>query len=405
MTLTPERKLKKVVIDLMRDPLFADLSGIFMLGTKSVVDGFPTAATNGRDEIYGREFVEGLDLKELGFVVVHESLHKAGRHLNTWAKLALENPALANQAMDYWVNLTIVKRDPSEKVVAMPKKDGKPIGLLDRKYDGWTIKAIFDDLKQQQKEQQKQGGGGQPGDGDGQQGFDEHDWKGAKELTEKELDQLAKDVDQALRQGQITAQRLHGQGGGNLNREFGDILEPKVDWRELLREFVSSTCAGRDFSSWRRPNRRFLSQDIVMPSLVSERIECIAVGSDTSGSISAADHARNLSETLAILKGTPPNKLHMIYWDGRVAGHEEYDASTLDSFATSTKPKGGGGTDPSCMEHYLKEKRIKPDCIIMFTDGYVPNWGNDWDGVPILWCVTGGNKAVATTGKTIHVQD
>ena len=51
MALTPERKLKKTVIDLMRDPLFADMSGIFMLGSKQVVGNIPTACTNGRDEL------------------------------------------------------------------------------------------------------------------------------------------------------------------------------------------------------------------------------------------------------------------------------------------------------------------------------------------------------------------
>jgi len=64
MSQTPERKLKKVVIDLMRNPIFADMSGIFMLGKKSVIEGFPTAGTNGRDEIYGTEFVNTLSDKE-----------------------------------------------------------------------------------------------------------------------------------------------------------------------------------------------------------------------------------------------------------------------------------------------------------------------------------------------------
>ena len=57
------------------------------------------------------------------------------------------------------------------------------------------------------------------------------------------------------------------------------------------------------------------------------------------------------------------------------------------------------------MERYLKEKDIKPDCIIMFTDGAVPNWGSDWGGAPILWCITGGSRVMATTGKTIHIEE
>jgi hypothetical protein len=53
---------------------------------------------------------------------------------------------------------------------------------------------------------------------------------------------------------------------------------------------------------------------------------------------------------------------------------------------------------------YLKEKVIKPEAVIMLTDGYVGEWGDDWQA-PILWTIVGGNKCVASVGKTIHVKD
>lgn len=395
MSLTPERKLKKVVIDLMRDPLFADMSGIFMLGTKSIDDNIPTAATNGRDEVYGRAFVDELNLKELAFVVVHESYHKMLRQLTIWNKLFEENPRLCNMAADYVVNLAIVNRDPQGTIVKMPEKDGKTIGLLDRRFAGMNTKQVFDVLKEEQKK------GGRSGDGSG--GFDEHDWEGAREMTPQEQEQLAKEVDQAIRQGQITAQKLHGKGGGNIDRELLDLLNPKVDWRELLREFVTAVCNGRDFSSWRKPNRRFLSQDIIMPSLVSERVGHMVVGIDTSGSIAGPELARFLSEVKEIAEKVNPDKVDLIYWDAHVAGHEVYNSGTLSTLVDSTKPKGGGGTDPSCVPAYLDKHGIKPECVIMLTDGYIGSWG-DWE-MPILWAICGGNKVVAPVGKTVHIED
>ena len=400
MALTPERKLKKVVIDLMRDPLFADMSGIFMLGTKSIDENCPTAATNGRDEVYGRAFVEGLDLKELAFVVVHESYHKMLRQLTTWAKLFKENPRLCNMAADYVVNLAIVNRDPQGTIVKMPEKDGKPMGLLDRRFAGMHTKQVFDILKQEQKQDGDRRGRGPSG---GSDGFDEHDWEGAGEMTPEEQEQLAKEVDQAIRQGQIAAQKMHGKSGGNIDRELMDLLNPKVDWRKLLREFVTAVCNGRDFSSWRKPNRRFLSSDIIMPSLVSERVGHMVVGIDTSGSIGGPELARFLSEVKEIAERVNPDKVDLIYWDARVAGHEVYNSGTLATLVDSTKPKGGGGTDPTCVPAYLDKHGIKPECVIMLTDGYVGSWG-DWD-VPILWAICGGNKAVAPVGKTIHIED
>lgn len=400
MTLTAERKITRVVVDLMRNPLFADMSGIFMMGTKEVRDDVPTAATNGRDEVYGRAFIDALSIPEVAFVVVHESFHKMYRHLTTWYKLCQEDLHLANMACDYVINLEIVTRDPQGKVVSMPTKDGKPVGFIDRRFAGMNTKQVFGILK---KEKEQNGGGGDGGGGGGDGGFDEHDWEGASELTEEDKEELGKQVDQAIRQGMIAAQKMHGKGVGGMSRELSDILEPKIDWRTQLQEFVNTTCGGRDYSSWRKPNRRFLSSDIIMPSLVGERVKNIIIGCDTSGSITNEDHTRNLSETDAILSVVTPDKLHIIYWDHTMAGHEVYDDSTRGSFRTSTKPVGGGGTDPTAMEAYLKQKDIKADCIIMFTDGYVPNWGTDWNGAPILWVITGGGRMTASTGKTIHI--
>lgn len=389
----PTRRLKKIVINLMRDPLFADLSGILMMGKKQVVDYVPTACTDGRDELYGEAFMAKLDDKGLGFVIIHEGLHKAGRHLHTWEKLAKEDPQLANAAMDYWVNLTIVKRDPEGRMVAMPKLDGKQVGLLDKRFDNMSIKQIYDTLKRERDERGGGGGGS----------FDEHDWEGAKKLTKAEVETLAKEVDQAMRQGQIAASKMHGKGAGGINRDLMELLNPKVDWRTLLRDFVSAVCSGRDFSSWRKPNRRFLSQDIIMPTLVSERVGHMVIGIDTSGSIGGPELAQFLSEVVAIAEQVNPDKVDLIYWDAAVAGHEVYNNATLSTLVNSTKPKGGGGTDPTCVPAYLDTHGIKPECVIMLTDGYYSSCGS-WD-MPVLWAICGGNKAVMPVGKTIHIED
>jgi len=183
-----------------------------------------------------------------------------------------------------------------------------------------NAKQVFDILKQEKKDGTGAFGPGQPGQqgGDGA-GLDEHDWDGAKELSKEEQDKLGKEIDQAIRQGQIAAQKMHGKGGGNTMRELAELLEAKVDWRELLREFVSAICAGRDQSSWRRPNRRFLSTDTYMPSLVSERVGHLVIGVDTSGSIDDSDLARFLSEVKEIAERVTPDKVDLLYWDGAVA--------------------------------------------------------------------------------------
>ena len=387
-----ERKLKKVKISLMREPKFALWQGAMMIGKTSIDDNVPTAMTNGRDEVYGREFVRDLSEKELAFVVMHECMHKIYRHMTTWHKLWKDEPMLTNMACDYVINLQLLDMDKDSRFMTMPVKNGKRIGLVDEKYRGMHTKQVYDLLKQEQQ------------DGGGSQGFDEHDWDGAQELSEQEKKELAREIEQAIRQGAFTNQRLNGTGTGGLSRELGEMLEPKVNWREQLREYVKSICAGKDASSWRRVNRRYIGQDIYMPTLISERVGHIVIGIDTSGSIGGRELNEFLSEVKGVADEVSPEKVDLLYWDGEVAGHEVYDSASIASIIDSTKPKGGGGTSPSCVSKYLKDKNIKPECVIMLTDGYVgSDWGTDWE-VPVLWVVVGGNTAVAPNGKTIHIK-
>ena len=391
-----ERKLQRVKINIMRRPQLAAWHGLLMVGNSYIDDNIPTACTDGRDERYGRKFVGDRSDKELAFVVLHETLHKAFRHLTTWKKLWDQDRMLANMACDYVINLMLSDMDKQGDYMSFPRKpDGSLMGLLDERFRGMNAKQVFDILKQ---EQEQEGDGGIAGDG-----FDEHDWEGAEGMTPEEQKKLGKEIDQAVRQGQMQATK-YGNKGGDADRALGDLLSPQIDWREALREFVTSTCSAKDTSSWRRVNRRFLSSDVYMPTMVGERVGHIVVGVDTSGSIGGHEISRFLSEVKSIAEDVHPEKLDLIYWDAMVASHEQYDEGTLDGLIQSTRPKGGGGTDPRCVDAYLKQEKIKPECIIMLTDGYVPNWGNDWDA-PVLWVIVGGNTAMAGCGKTIHVRD
>lgn len=406
-----ERKVQKAKITLMRSPKFALWSGILMVGRTSVSDDIPTACTNGRDETYGRKFVAGLKEQELNFVVLHENLHKAFRHLTTWKKLHDIDSKLANAACDYVINLKLKDLDANEQIIAMPKfpdgeMKGKPMGLIDERFRGMNAKQVFDILREEQCEGGEGGEGeGSGGAGKGGDGFDDHDWDGAKEMSDGDKKVLEREIDQAIRQGVMAHQKIAGKGGGGVDRDLLDLLEPKVDWREVLRDFVKATCSAKDTSSWRRVNRRFLSTGIYMPSLIGEKVGHLVIAVDTSGSVGQEELSEFLTEVRCIAEEVKPSHVDLIYWDGRVAAHEEYIENMVGDIINSTKPKGGGGTSPSCVSTYLKEKRIEPECIIMLTDGYVGgDWGNDWTA-PVLWAIVGGNDCVASNGKTIHVKD
>jgi predicted metal-dependent peptidase len=398
-----ERRLKKIKINIMRNPKFALWSGLMTVGKTSVTDSIfvPTACTNGRDEIYGREFVKRLDDKELTFVMMHETMHKAYRHLTTWTKLQKEDALLTNMACDYVINLQIMDMDKEGNILKMPMFEGKAIGLLDEKYRGMNVKQVFDLLKQDKAEGKGAFGDGAFGDGTG---FDEHDWEGAKQMTKAEVEALQKEVDQAIRQGIINHNKIFGKGAGGLSRELGELLEPEVNWKDQLREFVKATCNARDASSWRKVNRRYLGGGVYLPSLIGESVGHLVIGIDTSGSIGGHELNEFLTEVQAIADEVHPSKVDLLYWDSEVAGHEEYDLHSFKNIAQSTKPKGGGGTEPACVSSYLKTKNINPEAVIMLTDGYVPDWGSEWTA-PVLWTIVRNRNATPSVGKAVHIKE
>ena len=111
--------------------------------------------------------------------------------------------------------------------------------LYDERFRGMDAEQVFNILYE---EDDSEGGSG------GSSGMDEHDWEGAEDMDEAEKRQLVNDIDEALRQGAITAGKM-GSGG---DRKLEELLQPEIDWREVLREFITATCVGSDYSTYAR---------------------------------------------------------------------------------------------------------------------------------------------------------
>ena len=413
--LTEEQRLTKAVVSIMSSPKYVALAGVLMIGERSVVDdpSVPTACTNGRDEFYGREFVSKLNDAELRFLVLHEVYHKLFRHLTTWKHLYMQDAYLANVSCDYVINLKIVDDNYQDGFATMTGELAK--GCYDRKYVGMDTAQVFHLLR---KDQPQGGGGrgsiiviGDPEDGDGtpqngsgslpngQEPFDAHDWEGAQEMTAEEQRDLAREIDEAVRQGALVAGKM-GSGG---DRDLEALLEPQVDWREVLREFVQTTCTGSDYSTWRKPKRRLLGQGIYMPSTYSEQVGELVVAIDTSGSIQQPEVTAFLSEVKAICDMVHPDKVRLLYWDTQVCGDETYDTHELETLIQSTKIKGGGGTDVECVTEYIREESITAQACIVITDGDLYSGWGQWT-MPVLWCVIDNKHKVPDVGKCVHIK-
>ena len=404
--LTAEQRIERTHVQLMKHPNFCLFSGLFMVGKVTVDDKCPSAKTNGVDVTYGRGFVDSLTDKALAFLILHENMHKAYRHLVVWKNLHKKNHQLANAACDFVINLQIRDYDPDGRDTEMPvDADGNVMGLIDEKYRGMDTAQVFRMLEDEHGNGGKgKGKGDSEGGNETGQGLDDHDWEGAEEATPEEQEAVANEIERALRQGSILA----GKMGGKVSRELQDLLTPKVDWREALRDFVKTSTQGKDQTTWRRLHKRYIGCDIIMPSSYDEKVGSILIGIDTSGSIGVEELAGFLGEVKSICDEVSPEKIDLLYWDTHVASHEVYQGSELSNLTETTKPAGGGGTSPECVPRYMKKEVLNPECVIMLTDGYIGNQDpKDWEiGKPILWCIKGNERfnSDSVSGKVVHVE-
>lgn len=387
--LTAEQRLSKAVTAIMANDKYLALAGVLMIGERSISDDVPTACTNGRDELYGRAFVDSLTDAELRFLVLHECYHKLYQHLTTWKNLHDIDHKRANMACDYVINIKIAD-DNTDGFARMPE-----CGLIDPQYRGMNAAEVFKLLPEQDE---GDGSGDGDGDGDGA-GMDDHDWAGAAELSEQERNELARELDEAIRQGAMAAGKL-GTGG---DRDLQELLQPQVDWREVLRDFITSTCAGSDYSTWSKPNRRYRAHGVYLPSGISEQVDELVVAIDTSGSIGQRELTAFLTEVQEIAQTVHPSRVRILYWDTAVCRDEVYENDEIERIAESTKPAGGGGTMVECVPAHMIQHNIKPQAAIILTDGYLGgSWGT-WT-CPTLWCILDNDRAVADNGKTVHIK-
>jgi predicted metal-dependent peptidase len=409
--LKAEQRLERVHMRIMQDKHLCLYSGVIMIGDVIVSDQIPTAMTNGRDVIYGREFVESLDDGELMFVVLHEAMHKAYRHITIYEHLHKERPDIVGIAADYVINLEIQDYanllSNTSYYPRMPMdENGDVIGLIDERFRGMDTTKVFNILKNEIPQQPPAGGQrGEKGNNTSPskipQSHDEHDWDGAKELSEEEKEELKEEIEQALREGS----QLVGKRGGHMSKGITEALIPKVNWKDALRDEVKQVMRGHDDSTWRRLNKKYLAIDVIMAGTESTRVGYLCGAEDISGSISSYERGQFRGEVKLICDEVTPEKLHLLYWDTDVVGSEVYEEHNMPDYLNSEKPQNGGGTDPDCVPLYMHENGVAPEILIMFTDGYLSVDQSNWSTVrcPVIWCVVNNKDFTAPFGKTIHV--
>jgi predicted metal-dependent peptidase len=92
------------------------------------------------------------------------------------------------------------------------------------------------------------------------------------------------------------------------------------------------------------------------------------------------------------------------WWDAEVHGEQIFEQSAFGNIRSLLKPAGGGGTRVSSVSDHLVNNNIKPDCLIVMTDGYVEP-RIDWRvESPTLWLVTQARSFAPPVGRVVKMQ-
>ena len=373
-----ETRLKKANIKLIRHPETCLYGGVILMGETSLIDDerqCPTAYTDGFNKRYGRKFLEKLTDEEIAGVVLHETLHVMLKHIPRHRDLMKENGRLANIAMDYVVNDIIVevyKKDP--KLLKLPEDC-----FYDSMFHGWSVRRVYEYLKKEQKENKD---GKRP-----QESFDSHDESAIGEMEPGEIEEVGRKIDEAIHQGGMLA----GRFGAKIPRVIKDMMEPDIDWREVLQDFWTANVRGKDEMTWRRFNKSRVADGYYLPSTVTETIGEVILAIDTSGSIDNDDIAKVAARVQELCDTLPPERIRVLWWDTEVHGEQVFEGD-YNNLSSMFKPMGGGGTKVSCVSKYITNNNLNADCMIVFTDGYVESDITWTTHIPPVWIIKEDGK-------------
>jgi predicted metal-dependent peptidase len=351
-----------------------------------------TMETNGISIRFNPDFVASLSRGALRTVIAHETMHCAALHHTRRGDRDLRR---WNIACDHAIN-------PLLAAAGFELPDG---ALLDPVYAGMSAEEIYaklpDDAGENGDGQNGNDPGGMGGVTDPPPGCDEADdpgqpgqqpsQSGGQAPSPADLARQEENWNIATAQAEATAKAM-GTTAGDTARAIRDQVAPKVDWRDVLRRYLSA--AAKSDYAWTPPNRRYIARGLYLPSLRSEALGPVVVAVDTSGSIDDATLAVFSAEITAILDEAAPEAIHVVYCDAAVKAVESFEAHDVIQLT----PKGGGGTAFRPVFEWVAQSDIQPVCAIYLTDLDGRNFGEPPD-YPVLWVST--EKTVAPFGEVI----
>jgi len=363
---------------LLRHPFFGNMAT--RLRILAADDWLPTAAVDGRNLYYNTQFFNAMSNKEIEFVIAHEILHCVYDHLE---RRGDRIPMLYNIAADYKVNNLLVRDRIGEKPKIVDC-------FQDFKYEEYSSEEIYEELFKEAEERGKEyleqlgelldehlDPESGEGEADGDAG-EEKDSKGnaVSKKKPKYSKEEVKKIKDEIKESMINSAQSAGAGNvpAGVQRMIKELTEPKMNWRQILRQQIQSTI--KDDYTFARPSRKGWQSGAILPGMnFAETIDlCICL--DMSGSIGDAQGRDFLSEVKGIMEEYKDYKIKLWCFDTAVYNEDDFSADDGRDLL-DYEIMGGGGTDFMVNWEYMKENDITPKKFIMFTDGYAwDSWGD-----------------------------
>jgi len=329
---------------------------------------------------YNIEFVRKLSIDDLVFVMAHETMHLALEHLT---RKGTRGEGPWNLSADEAINLLLkqeisipkwalqheqLKDKGTEEIydilIRMSKGKAQNMGL--RNKNGTWRKPMDNHTYSQGGKGKNKGKGG--GAGNKPSPFFK---QGMKKLNPRTM----------IKDAAVFA-KSQGHMPAGMERLFQGLLDPKMNWKELLRKYFMASIP-QDWT-YTRPSKKSISAGFYMPSIIKKEIN-IVIGVDTSGSISEDEYAQFLSEIYFMCKSVENLKATVITCDAAIGDVIEIDNSFDPTFM---KGRGYGGT--SCKPVFAwieKEKQNNIKLLVYLTDGYI-DAPPTMPTFPHIWIVT-----------------
>ncbi len=377
---------------LLKAPFFGNMATRMRLIDAS--EWCPTAATNGRDFYYNKKFVEKLSVKKLEFLFGHEICHAVFDH---FGRVGSRDRQLSNIAQDFAVNQILVDERIGEKITEVKI-------CYDPKYRGMAWEEIYDELYEKAEKIPMDQLLKQLGDlldehikeGDGQGEGGDKEGKGRPGMSKEDAQRIKDEIKEAMIQSAAAAGA--GKVPAGIQRMIKDMTEPKINWRDLVRQEIQSII--RNDYSFTRPNRKSWHSGAILPGMKEATTIDVGISIDMSGSIGMEDATVFLSEVKGIMDQYEDFKVNLWCFDTEIYNHKEISHDNSEDLL-DYEPQGGGGTDFEVNWQFMRDNGIQPKKFIMFTDGYpCGGWGEE-DYCDTIFIVKGNTDAQAPFGQTV----